>query len=486
MTSDPPSAVRTASSPRLLLKNIVSVSAGGVLERLLGMIAGIFVRRALGPAPIGLVNWAAAIGSYPALLVSSGLGIIAKRDVARKPHEATHYVSLVLTLQLLLALLASSIMMVIALAVEQPIVTKWLLMLQVINLLLLPLDFTWLLHSREHMTPLAVATMIIASTQALVTILFVRSPEDLIVYAVITYPFRIALSTFQIGFAAKYGLVAWRRIRPTLRGAKKLVVEALPIGLSSVSTMLYYNSDAIILGATRGAREVGLYTTAYSLMLIPGVLTGAMINAYFPSLARAASNPAEARRISLQFLRASVWLGFPIAAMGWAIGRYPVVILYGNQFLESGVYFEWLCLNIALIFFNVGYSQPLNAWGAQKLLFYCTVAAGLTNLVANLLLIPQFGVPAAIATTLLAELVVSGMALAVRPRYNPIPWLKPVLVAGIVCVTAAIAARSLAAAGLWWLGGVLGACIIIVLFLWLERDALADIKKAFADKSTLP
>ncbi|MBI4675303.1 MAG: oligosaccharide flippase family protein [Chloroflexi bacterium] len=81
-------ASRATSSPRLILKNIASLSASGIVERLLALVAGIFARRALGPTAIGAYSWAAAVASYPALFVNGGFGTIAKRDTAREPSQA--------------------------------------------------------------------------------------------------------------------------------------------------------------------------------------------------------------------------------------------------------------------------------------------------------------------------------------------------------------------------------------------------------------
>ena len=449
-----------ATSPNTLLKNIVSISASGVFERFLGMVAGVFARRALGPDPIGMIGWAAAVASYPALLVSSGIGLIAKRDVARQHDRANHYVGLTLTLQLLLSTLATGIIVAIVFLIDDTSLARWLVALQIVGIILLPFDLKWLMQARENMVPLAMLTTVNAIIRTGLIVLLIRNPSDMFIYAAIAYPFQLMSTIFQIIYVQKKGFIDWQQVRFTTDGAKSLILEALPIGLSSVSTMLYYNSDVLILGVTRTAGEVGLYATSYSLMLIPGMLTGAMINAYFPSLARSQSDPAAARQISSQFLRGLIWLGFPIAALGWAVGRYPVTLLYGQEFVLSGIYFEWLSLNIALIFFNVGYSQPLNAWGQQRLLFFTTVVAGLTNVVANLLLLPRYGVPAAIATTILAEVVVMIMVFVFRRRHYPIAWLRLTLPAMGTCILAAAVARWLAESGLWVLGGILGGVVI--------------------------
>ena len=54
----------------------------------------------LGPAvAVGQLNWSGAVISYFVLLINPGLEMIAKREVARAPKDATRYASALLMLQ---------------------------------------------------------------------------------------------------------------------------------------------------------------------------------------------------------------------------------------------------------------------------------------------------------------------------------------------------------------------------------------------------
>jgi O-antigen/teichoic acid export membrane protein len=220
-------------------------------------------------------------------------------------------------------------------------------------------------------------------------------------------------------------------------------------------------------------------------MLTSHILVGALFNSFFPSLARAASNSEMARQVSGQLLRGMVWLGFPIAAIGWAVGRHAVTLLYGTEFCVAGVYLEWLSLNVALIYFDAGTVHPLMAWGAQKRLFYCTLAGAITNVSLNLLLIPRFGPPAAILTTFIAEVVVISSGIIARRDYFPLPWFKQVLPALVVCISAAVVGRWLADVNLWWLGAIASAAIILVGAAYFERSAFSRFRRMLWKPSTL-
>lgn len=456
----------------MILKNVTALGVSSVVDRLLAMVAGIFARRALGPAAIGAYSWSVAVASYPALVVNAGLGTIAKRDVARDPPLATRYVGLLLASQFLLAVAASLLVAALALVVDQPVETRILLALQIIGLLLIPLDFSWLLYASERMAALAPATIVLGVVRTALIILLVRSPADVFLYALIAFPLQLLLSLWELAYAVRVGVLDWRALRLQLRGAGNLLRQSLPIALSSLTSMLYFNSDLIILGATQSARQVGLYSSAYSLMMTPMVLIVAVNNSFFPSLSRAANVPAEARRVSMQFLKVMLWMGCSFAALGWGIGRHVVTLLYGVEFFQAGIYFEWLALNLALLFFDAAYIGPLRAWGGQQRAFVATAFAAVFNVAANLVLLPQFGAPAAIVTTLASEFLVLCVGVLMRRAYHPINWLKPTLLAVVVCGAAALAARSLSDAGYWVLAGALACAVLGVGMLALERSTI--------------
>jgi O-antigen/teichoic acid export membrane protein len=128
--------------------------------------------------------------------------------------------------------------------------------------------------------------------------------------------------------------------------------EAWPLALTQGVILIYFNSGTIILGFTDRDDAVGQYATAYRLMMVAAVITASLWNAYFPALARMHDAPTQATLLSQKYAGLLAWMGFPMAALGWACGRHVVSLMYGPAFAAAGPYFEWLCLNIAITFLN--------------------------------------------------------------------------------------------------------------------------------------
>jgi O-antigen/teichoic acid export membrane protein len=250
----------------------------------------------------------------------------------------------------------------------------------------------------------------------------------------------------------------------------RLLRDAWPLALAQGAVLAYYNCDTIILGFTDGDAAVGQYATAYRLMLVSSFITAALWNAYFPALARAHAQPAHATALAREYLGLLAWTGMPIAALGWARGRHLVNLMFGPAFAPSGPYFEWLCLNIAIMFVNYAIVSILVPWGHSKLQFKIAAAAATSNLLLNLVVIPLYGPWAAVATTLAAELVVLVSGICVRRRLGIVSHpIVPIIAPPLLCsalVALVIVALPRSLDHLWWLevlGGaaVLGACFLL-------------------------
>jgi O-antigen/teichoic acid export membrane protein len=455
---------------RRIAANFLGMASTSVLGLVVSILTSIYVRRVLGPAAIGQVSWALAVLSYLTILVNPGLQTIGQRDLAKDSGRAQELLGLILTLQTIFAVLVYGIVVVIAVLDLRGEAVSYLLLIQGGALFLTAWNTGWVLQANERMVAPSVAALIFNALQFPILFLFVHSPDDVYLYAILTLPFTFLGVIYNFWYAGRHGLVRPGRLRPTLAGAWSILREAWPLALSGGAILIYYNCDTIILGFTDGDEVVGQYATAYKLMLVAAVITAALWNAYFPALARAHNSPAQATLLSREYLGLLAWMGLPIAALGWACGRHVVTLMYGAEFAASGPYFEWLCLNIGVMFVNYGVVSTMVPWGHQALQFKITATAAVVNLGLNLVVIPLYGPWGAIATTIAAELVVLALGLFARRRlgifWHPVlPIVGPPLLCS-VAVALAIAALPPSLDRFWWFellagAAALGGCLLV-------------------------
>jgi O-antigen/teichoic acid export membrane protein len=461
----------------VIARNFLWLSVAQAAILVVGLFAGIYARRVLGPVAIGQYSWCVAVLTYFFLLANPKIGVIALRDVARQPGLAARRFSQILAVELSLALVAFSLVcMLAAIGLRGPTISH-LLILSAIALLFVPLDITWLLQAHDRMAPPAICQVVVKILTLPALVLFVREPADVTRYVWLAYPFQLGAIAYLCWYARRHRLLGWTEVRPTFSGGWPLIKEAVPLGVSQGATNLYGNFDAILLGFLSSDRIVGIYSTAYSLMMIPWFLSAALTQAYFPRLSRLHDNERQSAILTSDFLTFHVWLGISLAALGWAFGRHVIVFLYGQGFAESGPLLEWLSIDLALAFFSAAVGQPLNAWGLQRKFVQVTLVGAVVNVALNFILIPRFGVWGAVVTTLLAEGLVGVGCLWVRRRHVRILWWGITAKPLFICFTAALIGRYLASAfpGQWLISAMSVACGILAAFWVSERKGFVAL-----------
>ena len=460
----------------MIARNFLWLSGAQVAGLVVGLFSGIYARRVLGAVGIGQYSWCLAVLSYFSLLADPRIQVIALRDVARAPRLAARRFSQLLAVKSGLALVAFGLVCVLAATGLRGPMVSHLLILSAIALLFIPFDLTWLLQAHERMAPAAIAQVVVKILVLPALVLLVHEPADVTRYVMLAYPFQFGLIGYLCWYAGRNGLLRWAEVRPTFRGAWLLLKETLPLGLSQGALFLG-NSDIILLGFLSGDQVVGIYSTAYTVMMIPTFLSAALTQAYFPHLSRVHDNERQSAMFSSDFLTFHVWMGMSFAALGWAFGRYVIAVLYGQGFNESGPLLEWLSVTLALCFFNAAVGQPLNVWGLQGQFLRITLGGAVVNVALNFILIPRFGAWGAVITTLSAEAIVGVGGLWVRRRRVRIAWWRIAAKPLFICLAAALIGRYLASAfpGQWLLSAMLVACSILAAFWVSERKGRAAL-----------
>ncbi|MBX3503218.1 MAG: oligosaccharide flippase family protein [Alphaproteobacteria bacterium] len=486
MTTGIAGATETAADAgrRRIATNFVTLALTSLLGLLVTILISVYVRRILGPVAVGQASWALAAIGYLTVAVCPALTIVAQRELARMPKLTPQRLALVLTLQTMLAVAVYGALLVLAAFEPRGKVVSVLLVIYGVTLFSFAWNTGWVLQAHERMVAPSIAGLVINALQLPALALLVYGPGDLYLYAALSLPFAFAGVLFNLWYIARRGLARLWQLRPTLSGTGGLFREAWPLALAQGAAMIAMHSGTIILGFTHGDAPVGQFTTAYRLMLVAAVITAALWNAYFPAFARTLERRDEAIALSREYLALLAWMGLPMAALGWALGRHVVGLLYGPQFGPSGHYFEWLCITIGLTFLNYGVVATLVPWGYGGLQLKIAGTAAILNLCVCALAIPLYGPWGAVAATISSELLVVIVGLLARRRLR-LHWhpVLPVVGPPLVC-SAAVAMILVSLPGwldrLWWLQLLIGAAVLAGCFAAFEQRALRRLLRSFA------
>lgn len=397
------SQVPATPARRSVLANFSWLGLGVTASRLLQFAIVIYLTRILGDAAFGKFSFVQAFLWFGVILSDFGLSQIGTREVAKNPRRMRTLASIVTLGRLAVFVAEMLLILTIPLLLGTNSQLHWLFIYSFLSLLAYAVNTDWIFRGLEKMEYVAIWESLPRLIWLIGALLFVRSPDDLLKVPLLRLVGELVTSALLVA-------TSWRRYpnsRPSLSllhplNIKILVKEAAPIGLAALLAQVYYNFDAILLGILKTDAIVGQYSAAYRIVTL--LMTGAFLlgTTYQPVLARlfAADREGFARHLR-RLVAASLLLGITLPVIV-AIGAQPMVrLLYGRAFDPAAVPLAILMASMPFAYLGIAYTTALVAAGLQRQMMIATAIGAGTNVLANILLIPPFGMTgAAIATVL--------------------------------------------------------------------------------------
>lgn len=177
----------------------------------------------------------------------------------------------------------------------------------------------------------------------------------------------------------------------------------VPFALTAGPDGLLSNNDQIVLSASGLTADAGIYAAAYRIASIAGLPMHSILRTRYPSFFRPENQSAEPSVANVRsVLRATVPAG-AVSGLGLFLLAPVTVWVLGDDFAESVDALRLLAFLPLVRSFSTPAANVLTGTGRQRLRILGTMGAAILNLILNLLLVPSFGWPAAVVTTLIAE-----------------------------------------------------------------------------------
>ena len=112
---------------RVILKNILSLSAAEMANKGILFIATAYLARAILPEGNGIINFANNLASWFLIAVSLGFDMVGSRDIAKNPGETQKYANQITTLRIFLAIISFVIINLIAIFLDKPVIIKYVI-----------------------------------------------------------------------------------------------------------------------------------------------------------------------------------------------------------------------------------------------------------------------------------------------------------------------------------------------------------------------
>ena len=224
-----------------------------------------------------------------------------------------------------------------------------------------------------------------------------------------------------VGTAGAWLSSGWRPGRPTrVSGLRPLL--SFGLGLAGFNTLNYLsrNLDNLIIGRVAGGQALGLYSKAYSLLMLPvSRVRGPVSAVVVPALSRLQDDERRFKRYYLKAITGIASIGMPIAVFLFVFADDVVRIVLGPRWAQSAVLFKILAPAAFVETFNTVGSWACTPFGRSgRLVRWQLVATCVT--VGSFLVGARwgaFGVAAAFSASTLALRL---PAMAYLLRHSPI------------------------------------------------------------------
>jgi O-antigen/teichoic acid export membrane protein len=201
--------------------------------------------------------------------------------------------------------------------------------------------------------------------------------------------------------------------RLSLSGSLRFLRASLPLGLTGIAFVGFYQVDQVFVRALAGAEANGLYAAATRVVFAANTLGSLVVMAAYPDLARLRDDVAGFRQRCAQMLGLAAGIGAAVAAVTVLLAGPIVAILYGPGFAGTEPLLRVLAPIVLMDAVVVGAVYAGNALGRERRVLAVVAAMFAVNILANAVLVPVFGALAAAWVSTLGEVALAAALLAV-------------------------------------------------------------------------
>lgn len=411
-----------------LKKNLAYNVAYQILVIILPLITAPYVSRVLGADGLGTYSYIFSIVTYFGLFGMFGIANHGNRSVAlvrdnrQKVSEAFSNTYIIQLCTTVIALLLYFLFIYCWFSGD-----KTIAYIESIIVLSYVLDITWFFFGLEQFAVTVTRNAIIKIATVVAIFIFVRSREDLWIYALI-------MSCGML-FSQIY---LWLRIRkyadfckPSWSQVKSNIKPVLMLFIPAIAYSIYKLLDKVMLGAMSSMSQVGLFDNAEKIINIPSSLITAFGTVMMPRITVLLGTGDEHR---ISYLNKISVRYFTLLVVGAAFGLAGICnvlapVYFGSEFVGSAPIIAGLGFSLIFVTWaNVIRTQYLIPNKLDKPYVISSVIGALANLAVNIILIPKFAGIGAMIGTIIAEFTVFFVQLILVRRSFPMSqYLQPVL-----------------------------------------------------------
>ena len=401
-----------------ILANISWLFADRILRMGFGLIVGVWVARYLGVQQFGIVNYATAFVAIFNPLATLGLDVVVVRRLVADPAQQQQILGTSFWMRFVAGWLTWAIA-IIGIYVLRPddrtmIVTVTILGVGSIFQSIDTIDLWFQSQVQSKYSVLAKNAAFLATASIKVGLIVIQAPLLAFVSLILLEAILGAVGLLVVYKKQGHLIKLWQWSREL---GRDLLRESLPLILSGLTIMIYMRIDQIMLGQMVGDKAVGIYSAATRISEVWYFVPMTVSSSVMPSIFKAKEISEELyyQRIG-KLNRGLVWLAIAVAIVMTFVAKPLILILFGDNYLESGTILAIHIWASVFVFTGVATSGWFIAENLTYLSLYRTLSGAIVNILLNIFLIPLYGGIGAAIATVIAQAVASLITNGINPK----------------------------------------------------------------------
>jgi PST family polysaccharide transporter len=395
-----------------------------------GLFIGIWVARYLGPEFFGVLNYVIAYTAIFSFLARLGLDQVVIREIIKRPEQTELILGTGFVLKLFgsFVLLAAVISTTLVFKHQNPNIFYFVLIISAgyIFQAFDVIDFFFQSRVQSKFAVLSKNSAFIVIS--ILKVFFILNNFTLIYFVWMAFLEIFLTSALLIFFYFRnqQNILSWKF---DLNIAKELIKDSWPLMAGALFIDIYMKIDQVMIGNLLDNVQLGIYSVAVNLSSAWYFIPAAIVQSVYPHFIELKnSDNAQYNQDLIRLYSAMFWIG-AVAGIGALIwGQEIIIFLYGPKYANS---FSVLIINIWTGVF-VAQSVARGIWivieNMQKYRLAIQAITMAGNVIANICLIPVWGIKGAAVATLLSQAIPTwGLTLLVKPmRDSTLSLLKAV------------------------------------------------------------
>jgi len=366
-----------------------------------------YISNVLEKEALGKYNFANSIISYFLMIAALGIVTYAVREGAGLKNDReklNKFSSQMIMINLISSFITYGLMFLTVLIVPKFHNYQTLIYIFSIEILFTTIGIEWIFIIFEDYLFITIRKVAFQVISLILMFVFVKGPEDVIIYAFITVFANAGANIINLFCAKKY-----IDFKPTFNlDLKKHLKPILIIFASTLAIKIYTSLDVVMIGFIKTDVEVGVYSVAIKVYNVIKPVLSAVLVVAIPEISYQISqgNNDKYNTIISKVFYSLITIVLPAAIGIFAISKDIIIILSNDGYLDANLSLKLFSFAIIFSVFSAFFNQCILIPNKrEKDFLIATIISAIVNIILNAILIYYFSITGAAIATVISEFV---------------------------------------------------------------------------------